>query len=225
MNLAVHRSALRAKSKAAWNNKVGKDTWQLVAAWSVAGVCALAALLSISLLAHYQGTIAYASTTNTVDRYGQVVGKHVDLGRTSLDAEARGVVNSFVLNAFRVVNSKMMMQSNAAAAQSFICSDAKDARSELIGYWATHSPLGADASWTEPQAEVDAQVTSKVKRGEQNGEQEWLVEWTTQTVGARNERSPFLLWQADMTLAQGAPSTDDNIGGLCITHLSISQVH
>lgn len=212
---------LRKRSQSVWNNYVGGSRLREGVAWGIAAVASVSAVIAISLAARYAGSIAYVQTTNTIDRYGQVLDRRAAMNRTTLDSEARGVIDNFIPAVFQIRASKQSMEDNATLAQSLMC--APTARVPVIGYWQTHSPLGSDGSWRPVMTEQNVKITSVLKRP--TNAFEYLVEFTLTSVDVQSEvPSVSQLYRADIALEQRLAPTDTNLGGFCATHFDFSEM-
>jgi type IV secretory pathway TrbF-like protein len=215
----AHRAHLRAKSRATWNKYVGRAAWRDVVAWTVAVIGSVSTLLAVTLLTHYLGMIMFVEKTNTIDTYGQVQRSKATIQETPFDSQARGVITTFVISGFRVINSRVMMQDSAKDAQSLICDPRANAA--LVSNWSTSSPLGADGSWTTPQEEIEVKNITIVSKPHNL----YDVEWSLQPVNTQAAQEIPTFWRADMSLTSDpSRSSDTNIDGLCINHLSFTQV-
>ena len=213
---------LRKRSQSVWNNYVGSSRVREAFAIGIALLCSISSVIAIAMAQRYAGAIAYVTTTNTTDRYGQLLDKSASIKRTSLDSDARLVIRTLVLDTFRVRASKQQMQDNAAEAESLTCAPA--ARTPIIGYWASHSPLGPDGSWKPVIAEVNVDITSILKR--QTNGYEYNVEFTETYVDlASDTPSVPQLYQADIAVEQRLSPSDMNLGGFCATHVDFTEVH
>lgn len=220
--LETAERTLRKRSQSVWNNYVGASRVREWIAWGIAAAATVASLIAISLASRYAGTIAYVTTTNTIDRYGQVLDRTANMKRTTLDAEARGVVRALILDTFRVRASKQAMQDNALEAQALICAPA--ARTPIVAYWATHSPLAADGSWKPVLGEQNVEIVSTLKRPTDG--YEYSVEFKLTYVDLVSETpSQPKLYQADVAVEQQQQPTDTNLGGFCATHFDYSEMH
>jgi hypothetical protein len=213
---------LRKRSQSVWNNYVGSSRVREGLALGIALLCSITSVIAIAMASRYAGSIAYVTTTNTTDRYGQLLDKSASIKRTSLDSDARLVIRTLVLDTFRVRASKQQMQDNAAEAEGLACAPA--ARTPIIGYWASHSPLGPDGSWKPVIAEANVNITSILKRPT-NG-YEYNVEFTLTYVDLASD-TPSLpqLYQADIAVEQRLNPSDLNLGGFCATHFDFTEVH
>jgi type IV secretory pathway TrbF-like protein len=209
---------LRERSASSWNTYVGAARIREIVAWTIALVATLTAFVAIALASHYAGTISWVTQINQVDRYGQLLDTKAAMRRAPMDTLAHALVDRFVLDAFEVADSHFLMQANTSIAQGLLCSPT--ARAQIITYWQQSSPLGIDGSWTKPTMETSVALTSFLARPKG----EYLAQWTTQNIYPTGERTPTVLWQGDFVLEPGGTVSDDNVAGLCISHLAFSEV-
>jgi hypothetical protein len=213
---------LQKRSKSVWNQYVGGSRLREGIAWALAAIGTTAGCIGISMAAHYANSISYVKETNSVDKFGQVVSRHAIIERTTDDALAKKAARDLVLNMFEIVNSKIAMQAYAQTAQGLVCSNA--ARSTLVGYWDSQSPLKADGSWTPPQSERNVHITSNLRRP--GSDHEYIVQFTLQDLDMSGglPATP-VLYQSDIAVAPNGAVTDDNIGGYCAVHLDYTEMH
>jgi len=214
---------LRVRSKSVWDHYIGASRTREIVAWSIAGLATLTAFIAITTVSRYASSIVYVTTTNTVDRYGQVLARNAVLQRASEDTLAHNVIDAFFKDTFTVWNSIIAMQANAAEAQSLSGSTVVTAL--IRGYWSQNSPLGPNGSWKAPVAEQVVKITSVVARGSTQNGIEYTVEFTlTRVLIDGGYPTQPQLYTSDIILAPKGESTGSNPGGLLVTHLSYSEV-
>ncbi|MHB8140723.1 MAG: hypothetical protein ACYDHD_05640 [Vulcanimicrobiaceae bacterium] len=209
-------------NRSAWSTYVSTALWREIVPWSLAGICAITALIAILFAMKYAGSIAVVTQLDTVDHYGQVIGVNGQLVRYLPSTAAHEVIDTFIRSVFEIADSKMTMQQNAALAEKL--SNSPDVVATIQRYWMTMSPLHKDGSWTPPLAETHVMLTSVLARASNGPNTEYNIQWTETTIYPSGYESKPVLYLADINVESGFSPLVGDLGGYRISHFSFSPV-